>query len=171
MKNLNDFKNFLSSKDKSPPSSLDQEILSFVQKDLNPDKKITFSKFLFIHATVGVISLLFCPQFELSLTNKTEVFHFFHYHFGMYVCYATCGSIFIGSGAIMASALLKKSELDQIRSSKGIAYICFALISLFFFSLFGASIELSSAFFWVIGASLSGALILEVQKILLKLRF
>ncbi|MDB9787079.1 hypothetical protein OAB57_03155, partial [Bacteriovoracaceae bacterium] len=106
-----DFQDFLSSKESSPSVTLSKKISSYVKKDLDPSHKTIFLKLILVQAFMGGITLIFCPQFNFSLTNNYELFHFFHRQFGMYICSAICGGIFIGSGAIFASYILKTSEV------------------------------------------------------------
>ena len=69
----------MNSKGVNPPEDLSERILSFVQSDLNPSHKIVFTKLLAIQGFIGFLTLLFCPQFNLSLTNNFELFHYFHH--------------------------------------------------------------------------------------------
>ncbi|MCP3931546.1 MAG: hypothetical protein GY705_20875 [Bacteroidetes bacterium] len=158
-----DYEDFINSDGIMPPQELDTKIINFVRYDLNPDMKIVFSKLLGIQAFVGVLTLLFCPQFELSLTNNHDLYHYFHYTFGTYGCFAICGALFIGSGAIFASYLLKKSEVKKIRSNKSLCYLAISLIAVSLFILFGAEIYLAAALAWLIGAILGGLLMVEIN--------
>ena len=161
--NNKDYEDFINSEGSMPPQELDTKIISFVRYDLSPDMKIVFSKLLGIQAFVGVLTLLFCPQFELSLTNNHDLYHYFHYTFGTYGCFAICGALFIGSGAIFASYLLKKSEVKKIRSNKSLCYLAISLIAVSLFILFGAEIYLTAALAWLIGAILGGLLMVEIN--------
>ena len=158
-----DYEDFIGSEGVMPPKELDAKIISFVKYDLNPDMKIVFSKLLGVQAFVGVLTLLFCPQFELSLTNNHDLYHYFHYTFGTYGCFAICGALFIGSGAIFASYLLKKSEVQKIRSNKSLCYLAISLIAVTMFILFGAEIYLAAALAWIVGAILGGFLMVEIN--------
>ena len=161
--NNKDYEDFINSEGIMPPKELDAKIINFVKYDLNPDMKIVFSKLLGIQAFVGILTLLFCPQFELSLTNNHDLYHYFHYTFGTYGCFAICGALFIGSGAIFASYLLKKSEVKKIRSNKSLCYLVISLIAVSLFILFGAEIYLTAALAWLIGAILGGLLMVEIN--------
>ena len=110
-----DFQDFLNSKGVNPPNELSNKILSFVQADLNPSHKVVFFKLLLIQAFIGFLTLAFCPQFNFSLTNSFDLFHYFHHKFGENICMAICGSIFIGSGAVFAAYLLKSAEIRKIK--------------------------------------------------------
>ena len=70
-----DFQDFMNSKGVNPPEELSNRILSFVQADLNPAHKVVFSKLLAIQAFIGFLTLTFCPQFNLSLTNTVIAIH------------------------------------------------------------------------------------------------
>lgn len=158
-----DYEDFINSEGIMPPKELNAKIINFVRYDLNPDMKIVFSKLLGIQAFIGVLTLLFCPQFKLSLTNNYDLYHYFHYTFGTYGCFTICGALFIGSGAIFASYLLKKSEVKKIRSNKSLCYLAISLIAVSLFILFGAEIYLTAALAWLIGAILGGLLMVEIN--------
>ena len=68
-----DFLDFINSKGVNPPEELSNKILSFVKADLNPSHQIVFSKILSIQAFIGFLTLVFCPQFDHSLTNNYEL--------------------------------------------------------------------------------------------------
>lgn len=148
----NDFENFSTVDPLEPPKDLSMKILSFVSHDLNTSHRQTFFKLVLIHSLIGVLTLLFCPQFELSLTNNYSVFHFFHRTFGSNICMALCGGIFLGCGAIAAGILLTQSEIMKIRRSKILYYVSLSSIFLTSFLLLGAEIYLEMAFFWTLGA-------------------
>lgn len=105
--------------------------------------------------------MLACPQFQMSLTNNYEVFHYFHYRYGEAVCMMICGSIFLGSGAMVASVAMNKGEVRMIRKVKTFSFFSLASISLLSFLLLGAEIYLSAAFFWLLGGGISGTIFFE----------
>lgn len=152
-----DFKSF-ENDELTPSIELDRKILSYVQSDLNPGHLFVFIKLLMIQGFIGTLTLLFCPQFNLSLTNNYQLFHYFHHRFGEYVCMMICGSIFIGSGAIFASYLLKNNEIKIIKNSLFLYFIALGLAFLSLFMLLGASFYLKLTTFWFFGAFLSGVL-------------
>ena len=161
--NHKDYEDFVNSEGVKPPKELDSKIINYVRYDLNPDMKIVFFKLIGIQAFIGVLTLLFCPQFELSLTNNHDLYHYFHYTFGTYGCYSICGALFVGSGAIFASYLLRKSEVQKIRSNKSLCYLAISLIALSLFLLFGAEVYLTAALAWLVGAMLGGLLMVEIN--------
>lgn len=161
--NNREYNDFINSKGAMPPKELDSKIISFVKYDINPNMKIVFLKLLGIQVFIGILTLLFCPQFELSLTKNYDLYHYFHYTFGIYGCYAICGALFIGSGAIFASYLLRKSEVEKIKMNKLLYYPAISLIVVSLFLLFGAEIYLTVALVWLTGAILGGLLMIEVN--------
>jgi hypothetical protein len=157
----NDYTSFKNSQELGPNSLLRDSILNHVKEDLSVDHKAVFIKTLLIQAFIGVLTLLFCPQFEMSLTNNFELFHLFHHSFGSQVCMMICGSIFIGTGALFASSILRTSELQLITKNK---FLYLTFISGFLITgllLFGAEIFLAGLFFWLLGAFISGSLVYE----------
>lgn len=163
-----DFLDFISSKEVSPPERLSNNILRSIKADLNPSHKLVFSKLIGIQAFIGIISLIFCPQFSLSLTNNYELFHYFHHNFGEQVCMIICGSIFMGSGAIFAAYILKAGEIKKIKESKYLYYFSISIIALSTFFVLGTQIYLSLAAFWVLGSTLTGLVFFELNRIIRK---
>lgn len=153
-----DYNDFLNSYHKSP-AHLDKKVMLAITKDLNPDHKLVFGKLILIHGFIGFITMLFCPQFNMSLTNNFEVFHYLHQTFGHEICMMICGSIFLGSGAIFASSILTKSEVEKIKSSALLYYTCLSILAVSIFMIFGADVYLKLVIFWLIGAVISSALL------------
>jgi hypothetical protein len=167
-KDNEDFLAFTKSEGHSPSNQLSQKILSSIKNDLNPSHKIVFTKLIGIQAFIGTMTLLFCPQFSLSLTNKHELFHYFHHTFGERICMVICGSIFIGSGAVLAAYILKTSEVRKIKESCILYYFSIASIALSLLMLFGVSTYLNLALYWLLGASAGGLLMFETNRVIRK---
>jgi hypothetical protein len=163
-----DFLDFMNSKGVNPPDELSNRILSLVHADLNPSHKIVFIKLLGIQAFIGFLTLIFCPQFNLSLTNNYELFHYFHHNFGENICMVICGSIFIGSGAVFAAYLLKSSEIKKIKESRILYYTSVSILALSSFFLLGSKVYLTLALYWLIGAILGGLIIFEFNRVIRK---
>lgn len=167
-----DFKEFMSSEGVAPPNELSEKILNHVRKDLDPSHITVFSKLLGVQAFIGILTMLFCPQFSLSLTNNHDVYHYFHYTFGESICMAICGSIFIGSGAVFASFLLNSGEIRKISQSKYLYYFSICSLSVLAFMLLGVETYLKLTAFWVLGAFCSGLILFELGKLInSRLRF
>ncbi|MFT6631194.1 MAG: hypothetical protein ACJAS4_001143 [Bacteriovoracaceae bacterium] len=156
-----DYSSFKSSNELAPTQDSRQAILKHIKEDLSVEHKSVFFKTLLIQAFIGTLTLLFCPQFNMSLTNNFELFHYFHHTFGDQICMTICGGIFIGTGSFFASTILKASELRLITNHK-FFYLFF--ISGFLITgllLFGAEIFLAGLVFWLAGALISGSFIFE----------
>ena len=126
-----DYTNFINSKNLAPPSELDHKILNLVQVDLDPGHAIVFLKLISIQGLIGVLTMLFCPQFNFSLTNNYDLFHYFHHTFGASICMVLCGLIFVGSGAIFASYTLSNNEINKIKESRFLYFI--SVLHLFYY--------------------------------------
>ncbi|MBT6324846.1 MAG: hypothetical protein HOJ35_02675 [Bdellovibrionales bacterium] len=159
-----DFEDFTTREDASPSHELNQKILETVKNDLSSSHLTVLGKLLSIQGLIGFLTLLLCPQFNFSLTNNVEVFHYFHHNFGESICMIICGAIFIGPGAILAAYLLKYSELKMIKQSRFLYYFCLVSIFLLIFIVMGAEIYLKLTSFWVLGATLSGVILFESNR-------
>jgi len=160
-----DFLDFMNSKGNNPPEELSDKILSFVKNDLNPSHQIVFSKLLGIQGFIGFLTLIFCPQFDLSLTNNYDLFHYFHHKFGENICIAICGSIFIGSGALFATYILKSNEIRIIKESRILYYSSISIIALSSFLILGSEVYLNLALYWLVGATIGGLSVFELSRV------
>ncbi|MBT4761519.1 MAG: hypothetical protein HOO06_07475 [Bdellovibrionaceae bacterium] len=160
-----DFDDFLHNNHIKTPNSLSSLILKSIQSHTSPSHSVVFIKLLGIQCFIGIISLAFCPQFNLSLTNNYEVFHYLHHTFGANVCMAICGSIFVGSGAVFASYILRMNEVNLIYQNKYLYYLTVSLIAVSLFSFIGTDLYFKLAIFWIAGASLSGAFLLKFNRL------
>ena len=161
-----DFLNFVNSENIYPSDDLSNKILDYVRNDLNPSHKIVFGKLLTVQVFIGFFTLIFCPQFNLSFTNNYELFHYFHHKFGESICMAICGSIFVGSGALLAAYILKAGEVRKIRNSRFLYYFSITSIALTTFLLLGVDVYLNLAIFWFIGAYVGGIVLFEVNRVI-----
>ena len=160
-----DFKDFVSNST-LPKEHIDQSILDMVSNDLRADPKAIWTKLILIHSFIGLITMLFCPQFHFSLTNQHQLFHYFHQNFGEQICMIFCGGIFIGSGALFASQFLSQAEIFKIRQSRFLYYMTLSILAVGSFAVLGAKIYLSLVLFWILGAIVSGILVFELNHFL-----
>lgn len=163
MSNNKDYQDFLNREESSLPTSFKSTLLENIKEKMNPSHTTIFLKLILVQAFIGTITMAFCPQFEMSLTNKYELFHFFHRNFGHYGCMAACGCLFIGSGSIFAGFLLSAEEIFKIKSSRFLYYFSVSGIAVLSFLLIGADIYLEVALAWGSGALLGGIIFLEVS--------
>ena len=157
----NDLNDFSSSNSFDAPIDIKNSILNYVEKELHPSRVGVFLKLITIQFIVGILTMIFCPQYKLSFTHNYDLFHYFHHTFGEQVCMIICGSIFIGSGAIIAAQILNKPEIKVIRNYKPLFYIAMSSIFASLFVFISTSAYLSLVPFWLIGASLSGIYFFE----------
>lgn len=160
-KDFNDYKEFIQASSKCP-DALDSLVAEKIGSELNPAHGSIFTKLVLTHGFVGFLTLLFCPQFSLSLTNNHQLFHYFHSHFGEQVCMLICGSIFLGSGALFAISILNKAEIKKIKSSQWLYYTALSIAALSVFMLAGAEVYLGLVFFWLFGACAGGICLFRV---------
>lgn len=157
-----DFQDFLSSKKESPSKQASAKILNYVHSELRPSPKDVFLKLISIHAFIGLITLVFCPQYNLSFTNSYDIFHYFHHKFGENICMVICGIIFIGTGSIFAASILKYNEINLIRRSKLLYYTSLSILAASILILIGPTTYLDLSLFWLLGASLGGLSFFEI---------
>lgn len=160
-----DYNDFLQAK-KTTPSRLDKNILNYVKSDLNPEHKVVFFKLMLIHGFIGIITMLFCPQFNFSLTNNFDLFHYFHTNFGHQVCMMICGCIFLGTGSIFATHILSQGEVNKIKSSRLLYFTALSIVAVSLFMLFGAKIYLNLVSFWLIGSILGSVIFFELNRLI-----
>lgn len=162
---MKDYKDF-SQADKKPTPTLNQAVLSMVEKDLNPAHSIVFFKLTAVQGFIGFLTLALCPQFNFSLTNNYDLFHYFHMNFGHAICMILCGSIFLGSGAIFASYLLSQGEIIKIKNSRFLYYMAQSIVAVSVFLLAGAEIYLHLVSYWMVGAVFGGMLFFELNRLI-----
>lgn len=165
MKNHHNYESFIQGEDKTAPQHLKQNILNAIGADLKISPAQTWLKFSAIHAVIGAISLLFCPQFNLSLSGKKDLYHYFHQTLGHEGCMLVCGAIFLGTGALASVVLMRQAEVQLVRRSLMMAFLLLAFVSLGLFFSFGAQIYLDLATPWLLGAVFGGASTFKVSGI------
>ena len=76
MSKFKDYKNFHSNEENAP-KHLGNNLSQMIHKELTPSHSLIFGKVLASHAIIGLSTMLFCPQFGLSLTNQFDLFHYY----------------------------------------------------------------------------------------------
>lgn len=157
----NDLNDFSNNNTSSAPLNVKNNVLSYVEKELNPSKASVFLKLITVQFIVGILTMVFCPQYKLSFTHNYDLFHYFHHTFGAQVCMIICGSIFVGSGAMIAAQILNMNEIKVIRTNKPLFYIAISSIFASAFTFISTDTYLTLVPFWLLGSSLSGILLFE----------
>jgi hypothetical protein len=154
-----DYLEFINTPDVLPPREMDNLVLSEIKNKLDPTSSLILLKLSIVHAFMGSLTMVFCPQFEMSLTANQDAFHFFHRTFGYHGCLAICGMIFLGSGALFASLIFKRDEVRKINSKFYFFFPTLCLLSLGLFFVLGARPYIDIVFSWSAGGILGSILI------------
>ena len=158
-----ELREFIIGKDERVPAQVHARILRYVKAELQPAAALVFAKLLVVQAVMGVLTLLFCPQFELSLTNSVELFHYFHHTYGASVCALVCGAIFTAPGAVFAAYLLRTAEVCKVKRAGLCYHLAIAGVALLAFFLFGADVFNQLALFWFTAAALTATLLFDLN--------
>lgn len=128
---LNEFSEFLRA-DVAPPPSVERELFAKVRKALNPSYPWTVLKLFAFHAAGSFITLLFCPQFGISLTGSDGLMpYLMRIHPAL--CFFFCGISWMLVGQTLTYALLTFDEQRILgRSRWGLAFSIIVLSVLVF---------------------------------------
>lgn len=152
---IEEFQEFMGADQAQVPKALSDSVLTRVHKDLNPSSWLVFAKVSAIHAVMGFITLLFCPQFGLGFTDGMGLMALFM-RFGDQACMLGCGAVFMGGSLLTASLVLRNEELRVIRKTEILQVSTLALLSMGVFICAGVGVVASLGAFWVLGSILGG---------------
>lgn len=155
-----DYHDFVAHENMLPSKHTRSAILDYVKADLHPSPIVIFGKLLVMQVVMGLLTLLFCPQFGFSPTNGIEVFHYIHHNYGESVCMIICGAIFMTPGAIFASYVLKTGEAKKIKAAGSLYHLAIAAVAVF---ILGANIFSQPTLFWLIGASMAAMTMFDLN--------
>jgi hypothetical protein len=153
---MDDFKDFMESDGSPVPAELSKNILSRIEKALNPSAWIVFAKLTAIHSILGTLSLAICNQFGMNPFNTTYSLMNYFMQFGHSVCMTLCGFIFIGLSISLGFFILNSDEVRIFKNNSLIQIFSLSMISLAAFFAFGAELVLSIAVLWTAGALVGG---------------
>ena len=156
-----DFQEFLNSDGITPPAKVTEAIFSRINRDLNPPAWAVFTKLALVQAVVGTITLLFCPQFGIGLFSGMGLMSIFM-GLGETACMAACGGLFLGTGALVGSLILKPEEVKIIRRNRLLQLALLGTLSIGTFICLGASVVVALGFAWLVGSTLGGIATLEL---------
>ncbi|MCO4753718.1 MAG: hypothetical protein KC478_04515 [Bacteriovoracaceae bacterium] len=157
--NKTDFEDFLNDENQiSPSHKMADATMTMIKEEMSPSNVTIFTKLIFVQLATGLLTMLFCPQFNMSLTNNYELFHYFHHTFGEQICMVLCGGIFLGSGALVAAYTLKESEIKEIFRQRFLHLCTISGISIAVFMTIGADVYLSMIPYWIVGSVVFGIL-------------
>jgi hypothetical protein len=157
-----DYNDFTKSYSSQAPRDISEGIITMVQNELHPSHKNIFVKLFLIQFFIGMITLLFCPQYHLSFTSNHQLFHYFHHNYGEYICMLICGAIFMAPAMFFAGLIMTRSELKLVIRSKGLHFAGLLSISLGAFFLAGADIFISTSVVWILGGYSSSMVVFNL---------
>lgn len=156
-----EFTDFLRTKSVEVPAKLTESILVQIHSELNPSFLHVFKRMSFIHLAVGFVTLMFCPQFNISITSQLGLVPYLM-QFGHEVCTFGCGAIFVGISILISSFYLKPEEIKVLKKQVFLQLITLSSLTLGFFVAVGAEIVLSLGLIWLSGATIGGVLSLDL---------
>jgi hypothetical protein len=155
-----DFQEFAATENASVPTALTDDVQGLVSAALHPSGLKVFGKLSLITFVVGTLTLLFCPQFGISLTSSMGLMHYLM-PFGDAVCMLGCGGLFTGISLFVASLLLLPEEILQLKKNMALQLSSLSIISLGAFICAGGQVVLTLGLIWIFGAIAGGMLTLE----------
>jgi hypothetical protein len=155
-----DFTEFVSIEESSVPQSLNDNVQNVILDALNPSGFKVFVKLSLITFIVGFITLLFCPQFGISLTSSMGLMHYLM-PFGDAVCMISCGGLFAGSSVFVASLVLLPEEVLRLKKHFGLQLASLSILSVGTFLCVGGDVVFTLGLIWAFGAIMGGAVSLE----------
>lgn len=153
---LEDFKDFVATKEIAVPDQVSKQILSRIHSDLNPSSWIVFLKLLGIHSVVGTLSLAICDQFGMNPFNMSFSLSQYFMKFGHSFCMTLCGFLFLGLTGFFSQVIMRQGEFRVLRKNVLIQVFILSLLSLVFFIAFGVEIVIGTFILWLVGALIGG---------------
>ena len=155
-----EFADFLLVEPVEVPHKVTETVFSEIHHELNPSSLQVFGKISYTHFIIGFFTLLFCPQFDISITSQLGLVPYFM-QFGHEVCTFACGAIFVGISLLASSFHLKPEDIKVLKKYELLQLLVLSSLSLGFFLALGAEIILSLGIIWTAGAVVGGVLTLN----------
>jgi hypothetical protein len=155
-----DFLYFASCEETSIPEALGENVLKTISDELHPSAIKVFGKLTLVTFLVGAITLLFCPQFGVSLTSSMGLMYYLM-PLGSTVCFVGCGGFFVGASIFIASLILKPEEILSLKEHAVLQLLSLSLLSLGALLCLGGEVVLTLGLVWALGAVVAGGLSLE----------
>ncbi len=111
---MSDFEKFMQSESKPVPVTISKHLLQVVKKSLHPSAALVFRKLMGVHLISGFLTLLVCPQYGIGPLGGGDGIMHFVMGYGYTACALFCGSIFLGTSALLAQFFLRREELRVI---------------------------------------------------------
>ncbi len=158
---LTDFKEFLEANE-TPTSKVADSVRARIAEELKPALSTVFLKFAVVHAVVGSLTLLVCPQLGIGPFFGHHGLMGYFMEFGPAGCAAGCGGFFLGMSFLGVSLFLRPEELKRVKQYQLLHITLFAALSYATLMFLGATEENSTFMFWIVGAILGARLFFEL---------
>ena len=160
---LEDFKDFVATKEIAVPEDVSRRILSRVHRDLNPSSWLVFLKLLGIHSVVGTLSLAICDQFGMSPFNTNFSLTQYFMKFGHSFCMMLCGFLFLGLTGVFCQTVLRQEEFLVLKKNAVIQVFFISALSLVSFVAFGREFVFGAFLLWILGALIGGIASIRIK--------
>lgn len=154
MKDQNGMKEFASflSGNIEPPKSIERELFAKIRTLLNPSLPRTLGKIFLFHVVGSFVTLLFCPQFGISLRNSLGIMG---YMMAIHpaVCFLGCGLLWMVGGQALTYAFLTMDEQRVLGRYRWGAVFTIFLLSVLLFGCLGSLRVDEWLLYWIVGAS------------------
>jgi hypothetical protein len=157
----NRFNDFINNDKTSMPANLKEKISRDIVMRLNPSRIHVFLRLMIVQLVVGIIVLVFCPQFGIGFFPDTFLAHLFMMY-GDFVCNLICGGIFMGSTVLVIPFTFSADELRVLKHSRFLNFTSISIISLAVFTLLGAEFQFLLYVAWLGGGVLTALLGLNI---------
>lgn len=157
-----EFNQFLSAPEITPPNAAREAVLTHVNRELNPSNQNVFLKMLGVHTVVSLFSLSICSQFGIQSLKLYDAMGSMMEAVGHTYCMAFCGLLYLGISALALSLLLKPEEIKVIRRHKVLQFTLLTGVSLGVFLCLGAEVLLFPGAIWIAGSLIGGIATLEL---------
>lgn len=155
MNKLNkDYTSFEQCKESTVPEDLTNKVLETIEKKINPPVQNTIGKAFFLQTISGFLTLLFCPQFGLSLSGYSDLFDFLHRTFGNTICTIICSFIFILPGVIVTVNTLTSDEIRQLSEVRIPFQVSYSIVICALILMTGSESFSFSSVYWIAAASM-----------------
>ena len=157
-----EFYEFMSAPEVTPPAAVRNSVLSRVRSDLNPSNQQVFLKMLAVHSVVSLFSLSICSQFGIQFLRIYDAMGAMMSLVGHTYCMAFCGLLYLGISALALSLLLRPEEIKVVRRHRIMQLTLLSGLSLGVFLCIGAQVLLLPGALWIVGSLIGGITTLEL---------
>lgn len=158
---LQDYEEFVDC-DCAPSQEVTNKLMNKMNRLMNPNSLLVFSKVFSINILVGFLSLAICHQFGLNPFNTERSLDSWFMHVGGHqVCMVLCGVVFITVSILAAGFVLNIEEVLKLKQNKFLQVASLSLFSLAFLFLIGAEFALGIGLLWLAGALVGGLVATE----------